>query len=105
MDAHSLVLSRALKGVLAVRVARGDVRMAESALAKKMKPKADARAAARAGEGAIFLLVGIFHLLRLVEHWPIVVGTTTVPYALSYVGLPGSTAYCVWAIWLLSRDG
>ena len=79
--------------------------MAESGLAKKMKPKADARAAVRAGEGAIFLLVGIFHLLRLVEHWPIVVGTTTVPYALSYVGFPGSTAYCVWAIWLLSRDG
>jgi len=54
--------------------------------------------------GFVFLLVAIFHLFRLAEHWPIVVGTTTVPYALSYVGLPGSTAYCVWAIWLLSRD-
>jgi hypothetical protein len=49
-------------------------------------------------------MVAIFHLLRLVEHWPIVVGTTTIPYALSYVGLPASTAYCVWAIWLLFRD-
>jgi len=54
--------------------------------------------------GFIFLLVAVFHLLRLVEHWPIIVGTTAIPYALSYVGLPGSTAYCVWAVWLLVRD-
>jgi hypothetical protein len=54
--------------------------------------------------GFVFLMVAVFHLLRLVEHWAIVIGTTTVPYALSYVGLPASTAYCVWAIWLLSRD-
>jgi hypothetical protein len=54
--------------------------------------------------GFVFLLVAIFHLLRLVEHWPIVVGTTTIPYALSYVGLPASATYCAWAIWLLVRD-
>jgi hypothetical protein len=53
--------------------------------------------------GAIFLLVGIFHLLRLLYHWPIVVGTRTVPYALSYVGCPVSFAYSVWAAWLLRR--
>ena len=53
--------------------------------------------------GFVFFLVAILHLLRLIYHWPIVVGTTTVPYALSYVGFPGSTAYCVWAIWLLRR--
>jgi len=54
--------------------------------------------------GFVFLMVAIFHLVRLVEHWPIVVGTTTIPFALSYVGFPASTAYCAWAIWLLSRD-
>ena len=54
--------------------------------------------------GFVFLLVAVFHLFRLVYHWPIVVGTTTIPYALSYVGLPASTAYCAWAIWLLARD-
>lgn len=54
--------------------------------------------------GFIFLLVAVFHLLRLVYHWPVVVGTTTIPYGLSYLGLPGSTAYCVWAVWLLSRE-
>ncbi len=53
--------------------------------------------------GAIFLLVGIFHLLRLIYHWPIVVGTRTVPYALSYVGFPASIGYFVWACWLLRR--
>jgi hypothetical protein len=53
--------------------------------------------------GAIFLLVGIFHLLRLLYHWPIVVGPRTIPYALSYVGFPVSTGYSVWACWLLRR--
>jgi len=53
--------------------------------------------------GAIFLLVGIFHLLRLIYHWPIVVGTRVVPYALSYVGFPVAIGYAVWAYWLLRR--
>jgi len=54
--------------------------------------------------GTIFLLVAVLHLCRLVYHWPIVVGPTTIPFALSYVGLPASAAYCAWAIWLLVRD-
>ena len=53
--------------------------------------------------GAIFLLVGIFHLFRLVYNWPIVVGTRMVPYSLSYVGFPVSIGYSVWACWLLCR--
>jgi hypothetical protein len=53
--------------------------------------------------GAIFFLVGIFHLLRLVYHWPIIVGTMMVPHALSYVGCPVSFGYFVWACWLLFR--
>ena len=53
--------------------------------------------------GAIFLLVAVFHLLRLLYQWPIVVGGTTIPMALSYCGLPGSSAYCAWASWLLVR--
>jgi hypothetical protein len=53
--------------------------------------------------GFIFLLVGILHLLRLVYHWPIVVGARTIPYGLSYVGLPVTIGYCVWAGWLLCR--
>ena len=54
--------------------------------------------------GFVFFLVAIFHFFRLVYHWPIVVGPRTIPFALSYLGLPGSTAYCAWAIWLLARD-
>jgi hypothetical protein len=51
--------------------------------------------------GAIFFLVGIFHLFRLVYHWPIVVASSRVPYSLSYVGFPASIGYSVWACWLL----
>ncbi len=51
--------------------------------------------------GAIFLLVAVFHLLRLVNGWSIVVGGYAVPFVLSYVGLPASAAYCAWATWLL----
>jgi len=51
--------------------------------------------------GTIFLLVGVFHLLRLVNHWPILVGTRTIPHSLSYVGFPVATGYAVWAYWLL----
>ncbi len=53
--------------------------------------------------GVVFLLVGIFHLLRLVYHWPIVVGTRVIPHSLSYVGFPVSIGYSVWAGWLLHR--
>jgi hypothetical protein len=53
--------------------------------------------------GAVFFLVGIFHLLRLVYHWPVVVGTRMIPYDLSYVGLPVAIGYCIWAGWLLRR--
>jgi hypothetical protein len=51
--------------------------------------------------GTVFLLVAVFHLFRLIYHWPIVVGPRTIPFVLSYVGLPASMAYCAWAIWLL----
>jgi len=54
--------------------------------------------------GGIFLLVAVFHLLRLVYHWPVVVGPRTIPFALSYVGFPASAGYFAWAISLLSRD-
>ena len=54
--------------------------------------------------GAIFLLVGVFHFFRLVNQWPIIVGTASIPQLLSYVGLPASIGYCVWAIWLFRRS-
>jgi hypothetical protein len=54
--------------------------------------------------GAVFFLVAVFHLFRIVYHWPILVGTWTIPYALSYVGFPVSSAYCVWGCWLCMRQ-
>ncbi len=55
--------------------------------------------------GAVFFFVAVLHLLRLAYHWTIVVGPTTVPFALSYVGLPVAAGYCAWAFWLLfSRE-
>ncbi len=53
--------------------------------------------------GAVFLLVAVFHLFRLLHGWPILVGSASIPLALSYVGLPASTGYTVWAVWLLRR--
>lgn len=55
--------------------------------------------------GAIFLLVAIIHCLRIINNWSIIVGTTTVPFWLSYIGLPVSTAYFAWACWLVARAG
>ena len=53
--------------------------------------------------GAVFLLVALFHLFRLIYHWPIVVGETTIPQFLSHVGFPVSSGYAVWAFWLLRK--
>jgi hypothetical protein len=53
--------------------------------------------------GGIFFLVGVFHLLRLIYQWPVLVGTRTIPYALSYVGFPVATGYAVWAYWLFRK--
>ena len=39
-------------------------------------------------------------MLRLLYHWPIVVGPWAVPYSLSYVGFPVAFAYGIWAFWL-----
>jgi hypothetical protein len=51
--------------------------------------------------GFVFLLVGFFHIFRLVYHWPFVVGTHAVPFLLSYIGGPVSLGYAFWAGWLL----
>jgi hypothetical protein len=53
--------------------------------------------------GGVFLLVGIFHLFRLIYQWPIVVGSTTIPFLLSYAGLPEAVAASLLAFWLLRK--
>jgi hypothetical protein len=54
--------------------------------------------------GSVFLFVGTLHLLRLMYHWPVVVGPWTMPESLSYFGFPIATGYAVWAFWLLWRE-
>jgi hypothetical protein len=53
--------------------------------------------------GTVFFLVDLLHLLRLIYHWPIVVGPRVMPFALSWVGFPVATAYALWAWWLWRR--
>jgi hypothetical protein len=54
--------------------------------------------------GGIFFLVAIFHLLRLIFQWPIIVESTTVPMELSYLGFPGSSCYTICAYWLFRKN-
>jgi hypothetical protein len=37
--------------------------------------------------GAIFTLVALFHLIRIFEDWPLIIGDWSVPKSLSWVGL------------------
>jgi hypothetical protein len=53
--------------------------------------------------GAVFLLVGVFHLFRLLYQWPIVVGSFTVPFLLSYAGLPEAIVASLLAFWLVRK--
>jgi hypothetical protein len=37
--------------------------------------------------GTIFTLVALFHLIRIFEDWPIIIGDWSIPISLSWVGL------------------
>jgi hypothetical protein len=37
--------------------------------------------------GAIFTLVALFHLIRMFEDWPLIIGDWSVPKSLSWVAL------------------
>lgn len=56
-----------------------------------------------AGAGTVFFLVAVFHLLRIVYQWPLVVGSTEVPFLISYSGLPSGLGGAALAFWLLRR--
>ena len=50
--------------------------------------------------GSIFFGVAVLHLLRLLLHWPIVLGLWVAPYWASFIGCPVAFGYSVWALWL-----
>jgi hypothetical protein len=37
--------------------------------------------------GAIFTLVALFHLIRILEDWPVIIGDWSVPKSLSWVAV------------------
>lgn len=49
----------------------------------------------------IFALVAIFHVLRLVRHTVVMVGSHTVPMGLSWVAAIVGAVLCIWT-WRLS---
>ena len=51
----------------------------------------------------VFAVVGIAHLVRAIERWPITVGPWNVPVDLSWLAAIATGALSLWAI-LLLRD-
>ena len=53
--------------------------------------------------GSLFGLISLLHLLRLLWHWPAVIGAWTVPLWASGVGLAIAGSLCLWAFRLAGR--
>ena len=49
----------------------------------------------------VFALVAIFHILRLVRHTAVTIGTHVVPMGLSWVAIVVGLILCIW-MWRLS---
>jgi hypothetical protein len=47
--------------------------------------------------GAVFGLVCLGHLLRIIFRWPLVIGTMEVPMTVSWLGMAGAGALAFWA--------
>jgi hypothetical protein len=52
--------------------------------------------------GTIFGIVAIFHLLRVVNSWAVVVGPWSAPMWVSWLGTLVPAILCVWALRLAS---
>jgi hypothetical protein len=48
--------------------------------------------------GVIFGIVAIFHLLRIVNGWELVVGPYSAPMWMSWLGTVVPALLCIWAI-------
>jgi len=53
--------------------------------------------------GAIFGIVAVFHLLRVVNSWGLVLGAWSVPMWVSWLGAVFPAILCIWALGLASR--
>ena len=55
--------------------------------------------------GAIFGIVAVLHLLRVVNSWDLVLGVWSVPMWVSLFGTAFPAVLCIWALRLASRSG
>jgi hypothetical protein len=53
--------------------------------------------------GAVFFVVALLHLARLVRQVPVQFGSTQVPMAVSYLGFPVALGLALWSWRLLRR--
>ena len=51
--------------------------------------------------GALFGIIAVAHLLRLVRHWPIDLAGHVVPLGASWLGLVVAGALSIWALRLM----
>jgi hypothetical protein len=54
--------------------------------------------------GTIFTLVALFHLLRIFEDWPVIVGDWSVPKSVSWVALIVAGGLALFGLRLGQRD-
>jgi hypothetical protein len=52
---------------------------------------------------AIFALIALLHLMRLIGHWPIQIGTLSVPIWGSWLGFIIAAALSIWAFRLMAK--
>jgi hypothetical protein len=48
--------------------------------------------------GIIFAVLVLMHALRLMNAWPVTIGTLQIPIVWSWVGLVVAGALCAWAV-------
>ncbi len=54
--------------------------------------------------GAIFGLVAVGHILRVMFNWSFAIGGWDAPISVSWVALFAAAAMCVWAIRLATKE-
>jgi len=51
--------------------------------------------------GSIFAIVALVHLVRIINHWPLMVGPWDIPTSFSWIGLIITAALSVWSFRLV----
>lgn len=51
--------------------------------------------------GTLFGIVALVHLLRLINQWPLILGSWSAPMSISWAGLIVTGCLCVWSFRLM----